>query len=908
MSAARTPSRAGLSGRTIGLLVGLFPRAFRDRFGEEMLSAFLDQRDAVSSPDSPRGRTHLTVARLTLRAAINFVQSACGERRRVYRLRRSGGSLERMQLRKESMLKNLTNDLRVATRILRKRPGFTLIAVLTLALGIGANSAIFSVVHAVLLKPLPFGQPESLVRIWETRPDRGWTAVSLSRPNFRDYRDQNRTFEDIGAYSGTSLNLTGVGFPERVTGGRISAGFFRLLRADPFLGRTFQHGEDEPGSENRVALLSYEFWRTRFSADSNIVGSSLTLDDQSFTVVGVLPPGRPWLDAAQVFVPLVRDPEADRQNFILAAIGRLAPNISIEAASSDLEAIARQLQEQHPELESHGRIGIRMAPADTWIAGASVRRALWILLGAVGFLLMIACVNLANLLLARATSRQRETAVRVALGAMRGRIIRQMLAESLLLGVAGVALGLAVAVWATGLFKTFNPGDIPQLGEVGLNPLVLGFTLIVGLLAAALAGVVPALQLPYSDILASLREGDRGMAGSRGPRRLRNALVGAEVALSLILLVGAGLLIRSFEQVMRVDRGFETDSRTFFTVNLSSSYEEGTRTSDFIGQLLAGMDSRPGVLASAAVSARPIVGGHTGMGIVPVERGENVEGDIPWAIWRIVTGDYFRAMGLPLLRGRTFTELDKIGEPWRIVVSQRLAELLWPGEDPVGRHAALWAGQDGFPGEVIGVVGDMRERGLESDPTLAVYLPFYGAGWTAVNFVVHTAGDAAPLIGSLRPMVAELDANLPVSNIQGLDEIVDDSVATRRFNMLVLLVFAGLALILALAGIYGVQSYTIARRTSEIGICIALGASGTAVVRQIVGQGMIPVLAGIALGSVGAFGLSRLMSSLLFGVDATDFTTYFAVATVLGLTALIASYLPARRALRVDPVTALREE
>jgi predicted permease len=657
-----------------------------------------------------------------------------------------------------------------------------------------------------------------------------------------------------------------------------------------------------------VALLSYEFWRTRFSADSSIVGSSLTLDDQFFTVVGVLPPGRPWLDAAQVFVPLVRDPEADRQNFMLATIGRLAPDVSIEAASSDLEAIARRLQERYPELESHGRIGVRMAPADTWIAGDSVRRALWILLGAVGFLLMIACVNLANLLLARATSRQRETAVRAALGAMRGRIIRQMLAESALLGIAGVVLGLAFAVWATGLFKTFNPGDIPRLGEVSLNPLVLGFTLVVGLLAAILAGLVPAFLVPYSDILASLREGDRGMAGSRGRRRLRNVLVGAEVALSLILLLGAGLLIRSFEQVMRVDRGFETDNRTFFTVNLSPSYEEGTLTSDFIGQFLARLDASPGVLASAAVSARPIIGGHTGMGIVPAEGGEDVEGDIPWAVWRIVTGDYFRAMGLPLLRGRTFTQLDKIGEPWRIVISQRLAELLWPGEDPIGRHAALWAGQDGFPGEVIGVVGDMRERGLESDPTLAVYLPFYGADWSAVNFVVHTAGDAAPLTGSLRSLVAELDGKLPVSNVQGLDDIVDDSVATRRFNMFLLLAFAGMALILALAGIYGVQSYTVARRTSEIGICVALGASGGTVVRQIVGQGMIPVLAGIALGSVGAFGLSRLMSSLLFGVDATDLTTYFAVATVLGLTALIASYLPARRALRVDPVTALRED
>jgi len=807
----------------------------------------------------------------------------------------------------DNLMRTLLTDVRYAIRGLRKSPAFTAIAVVTLALGIGANTALFSVVHTVLLRPLPFPESERLVQVWETHPDRGWDRSSLSRPNFRDYREQNQTFEDLGAITWTDMNLTGLGFPERLTVGQVSAGFFGLLGAEPILGRTLQPGEDEPGRENRLVMLSHDLWTTRFSADSTIVGASISLDDQSYEVIGVLPRGRPWLDAAQAFTPLVRNTDADRTNFILTAIGRLEPGVSMTVATSNLKAIAQGLHDQYPDMASYGRTGIRMAAADTWVAGTEVRRALWVLFGAVGFLLLITCVNLANLLLANATSRHRETAVRAALGAGRGRLTRQLLVESLVLGGIGIVLALGVATATIRLFKAFDPGDIPGIADVSLNLWVLGFTIAVGLGAAILSGMAPAFQAPHADIVGSLRAGDKGVAGNRRQKRMRNTLVGLEVALSLMLLAGSGLLIRSFDEIVSVERGFETDNRLFFGVTLSPAYEEGSMMDNFLTDLFARLRSLPQVRDVAAVSSRPLTSGSSGMGIVATESA-GTDGDVPWATWRLVTGDYFSTIGLPLLSGRTFNEQDLIAEPWRAIISERLAELLWPGENPIGRQANLWEGQGARPAEIIGVVGDMRERGLDSDPTLAVYLPYYGAGWTRMDVGVHTAGDPSAIVGALRPMLADMDPNVPVSSIETLDEIVSDSVATRRFNAMLLLAVAGLALALALAGIYGVQSYSVARRTSEIGICVALGAPSASVIGQIVRQGMLPVLIGMAVGVVGALGLTRLMTSMLFGVQATDITTYVAVAGLLGLTALVSSYLPARRALRIDPVTALREE
>jgi putative ABC transport system permease protein len=801
---------------------------------------------------------------------------------------------------------SLFQDLRYAIRTLAKQPGFTAVALITLALGIGANTAIFSVVYTVLLKPLPFGQPEALVQLWEARPDRGWNRAGGTHANFWDLKDMNRTFEGVGAMWWGSVNWSGLSYPERLSAGRVSAGFFRILRVQPVLGRTFVPGEDDPGQDNQVVLLANDFWRTRFGADPNIVGQSLTLDGEGYMVVGVLPAGEPWLNYHDVFLPLVREPDANRGSFELAMIGRLAPGVSIEAARSDLESVARRLEEAYPA-ENAG-MGFTVAPSSEWGADNTIRRALWVLLGAVGFLLLIACVNLVNLLLAKSTTRQRETALRTALGAGRGRIVRQMLTESLLLGLMGAGLGVLIGWSAINVVKALDPGGIPRLGEIVLNKWVLGFTLITGILTGIVSGLVPALQLPRRGITTTLHAGGRSVAGSRSQRRLRSAFVAIEVALSLTLLVGAVLLLRSFNELLNVERGFESEGRLIAAVNTTDGYD-GERCRQLIEQVLSRVKAIPRVQSAAAVSTRPIVGGSTGLGFASAEQ-PDPEGGVPWASWRLITPDYFRTMGIPLLKGRAFSSQDQMEreKPLPTIVSKRLADELWPGEDPIGRRIILWRGQDDVPGDVIGVVGNMRERGLESDPTLAVYFPYLGRNWSPIQFVVHTAGDPLAFAPTLRTILSDLDPTLPLSDIASMDTVVSDSLSARRFNMFLLAVFAGVALLLALAGIYGVQSYSVARRTSEIGIRVALGASGRAVVRQMMNQGMQPALLGIVLGLLGALGLSRLMSGLLFGIEPGDPLTYVVVALVLTSAALISCFLPALRALRVDPVTALREE
>jgi putative ABC transport system permease protein len=757
----------------------------------------------------------------------------------------------------------------------------------------------------VLLRPLPFPQSERIIQVWESRVDRGWTRASMNPANFWDFRDQNQTLEDLTALFSRSVVLTGLGFPERIDGASISAGFFRVLGVEPVLGRTFARGEDQPGGDTKVALLANDFWRGRFGGDPNIVGTALTLDGETYTVVGVLPPGDPWLSTADVFVPFVRQPDADRVGFYLAVIGRMKPGVTQEMARSDLEAVARRLEERYPEANTG--IGVDLAPASDWVADDDLRRALWVLFGAVGFLLLIACVNLANMLLARATGRTRETAVRAALGADRRRITRQVLTESLVLGLFGGGVGLLFAIWGIDAVKAFDPGGIPRLDQIGVNPWVLIFTVAIGIATGLLSGLMPAIQLPATDLAMALREGHRGLAGGGSQKQVRNALVAAEVALSLMLLVGAGLLIRSFGELMGVERGFQTDSRLLVAVAMPGSYD-AQRRGEVRDRFIERIEGISAVRSVSAVSSRPLGGGSTGMGIGAAGQPDDPNAQVPWAQWRLVTSDHFRTLGIPLLKGRTFDERDQIGAPWRAIISQRLAELLWPGEDPIGRTAILWKGQEDDEAEIIGVVGDMREVRLEADPTLAVYLPYYGAGWSPMHFVIHTAAEPTALVPTLRSMLAEIDPNLPISDVESMDEIVANSVATRRFNMLLLTVFAGVALLLALAGIYGVQAYSVTRRTSEIGIRVAMGARPAQVIAQVVGQGMRPAVLGIVVGVAGAFALSRLMSSLLFGVAPSDLLTYALVAALLAAAALLSCYVPALRALRIDPVNALREE
>ncbi len=795
-------------------------------------------------------------------------------------------------------------DFRQAIRNMRKNLGSTFLAVLMLAVGIGATSAIFSVFYSVLLEPLPFPEASRLVQIWESRTRNQWNRVSFTEANFWDVQARNRTFEGIAAFHPLTANLTGAGEPEQVAGGTVSAGFFRVLGVQPVAGRDFLPEEDQPGHDNNVVLLRNRFWKTHFNGDPQVVGKTVRLSNKSFQVVGVLPPGEPWLDAADVFIPLVHHADADRGSFEFEVIGRLRKGVTLETALADLQAICKSLAEQYPKDDAG--MGAALGPAADWLADTDLRTKLWVLMGAVGFLLLIACVNLANLLLAKATGRTREIAVRAALGASRARIFRMVLTESLVLGLTGAIFGVLLAMLAIVAIKAADPGGIPRLAELGINFWVLGFTLLAAIATGALSGLVPAFQAPYKNIVAGLREGERSQAGSRAQKRLSSVLVACEVALSLMLLVGAGLLIRSFDRLLRVDRGFQSENRLLAAVNIPGSYKD--RADELVAAFLDRVSTVPGVQSVAAMNSRPIVGWDPGMGIVAGERPDGDSGHFPWAGWRIVSGDYFRALGIPILKGRTFNQHDKIGKPWRVIISKRLADTLWPGEDPVGHQALLWKGQSNDPAEVIGVVANQHERGLEAAPTLTVYMPSYGAGPGPVQFAVHTAGNPAALTPVLRSILKEVDPNLPLSDVQTLDEIVSHSVAPRRFNMLLLTIFAGVALLLALVGVYGVLAYSVGRRTAEIGLRVALGATPRSVLALIVGQGMRPILIGIVIGLAGAVAFSRFVASLLFGVKPVDPLTYGTVALLVAFAALLACYVPALRALRVDPVAALRQE
>ncbi len=632
-------------------------------------------------------------------------------------------------------------DFRQAIRNMRKNLGSTLLAVLMLAVGIGATSAIFSVFYSVLIEPLPFPESSRLVQLWESRVKQQWNQATFTEANFWDIQERNRTFEGIATFHSFTANLIGSGDPEQVAGGLISAGFFHVLGVNPVAGRDFLPEEDQPGHDNNVALLRNKFWKTHFNGDPQIIGKKIRLNSTSFQIVGVLPPGEPWLDAADVFVPFVHRANPNRGSFEFQVIGRLAKGVSFQAAQADLNTIAKSLAAQYPK-DDDG-MGVTLSTSAEWLADSDLRTKLWVLMSAVAFLLLIACVNLANLLLAKATGRTREIAVRAALGASRVRIVRMVLTESLVLGLTGAIFGIVLAALAVAAIKAADPGGIPRITELGINPWVLAFTLCAAILTGVLSGLVPALQAPYKNIVVGLREGERSQAGSRAQKRLRSVLVAVEVALSLMLLVGAGLLIRSFDRMLRVDRGFQSENRLLVAVNIPGSYKE--RADDVINRFLDRVSAAPGVESVAAMNSRPIVGWDPGMGIVSAEKPDGDNGKFPWAGWRIVSGDYFRTMGISMLKGRTFNQHDQIGKPWRIIISKRLADTLWPGEDPVGHQALLWKGQSNDPAEVIGVVANQRERGLEADPTLTVYIPSYGSGPGPVQFAVHTAANPTAL-------------------------------------------------------------------------------------------------------------------------------------------------------------------
>ncbi len=813
---------------------------------------------------------------------------------------RAGATLEAMAV-----------ELRQSLRGLRRNPALTLLGAAMLALGMGASALVFSIFHAALIQPLPFRAADRVVQLWETRLDRGFNQTSFTEANFWDVRAQNHSFAEVAAQHYDEANLTGDGPAEKVTFIGVTAGFFRTLGVSPMLGRDFSYDEGGHGAAQRVAILGNRFWKSRFGADPAILGKTLRLDDRAYTVVGVLPPGDAWM-GDQIYAPFAFRPDANRGSWEYNVIGRLAPGVSPGTARADLQRVAGTLAQAYPQFDKG--IGFRMESSSTWVASDTQRRALEAMLGAVAFLLLIACLNIANLLLARGVSRRREIAVRTALGAGRARLVRFVMMESILLSGFGAALGLTLAYAALRAIRTLEIPGIPRLAEAGLNLWVVAFAVLIAALTGVLSGLLPALQTPANGIAAALRDGDR-QTGSRGQGRLRAALVTGEVALSFLLLVGAGLLIRSFTQLMNVSRGFQTDNRLVFSVSMPSFYYEKGVGKQFVDRFFARLSAAPQVIAAGAVSHRPIEGGDPGMGIVSSSGHQFSGRDIPWAGWRVVTPGYFRAIGLPLLSGRAFDAADQPvwaergqPEPQRhVIISERLAKLIFPHENPVGRRVSLWKGQGGPEAEVVGVVGDMRERGLAADPTLTVYLPS-GRNVVPSEFIVHTRGNPLALLTTVRSIVTSLDPNLPIADVRSFEQVVYRSVAPQRFNTILLGVFSGLALLLAATGIYGVLSYSMSRRTAEIGLRVALGATSRGILRMTVGDGMRPVLAGLALGAAGAWWLSRYFAALLFGIKPLDAATFIAVAALLLATALAACYLPGRRAMRIDPAIALRIE
>src|SRR5579884_1710545 len=840
---------------------------------------------------------------------------SAGEARREARLEIGGAEQVKeavRDVRTGSLFNNLAAEMRQTLRALRRNPGLTWLSIAMLALGIGGSVSVFSIFYSALLRPLPFAEPDRLVELHETRLARGVDHAAFSEANFWDVRAQNHVFTDIAAYHEDEGNLTGSGPAEKVTIADVSGTFLRLLGVTPIAGRNFSADDFRNGWDNGTVLLGNKFWRTHFAADPKVIGRTLRLNGKAYSVIGVLPAGEPFLEV-QVYMPFGYRPNSNRSSWEFTVVGRLKPGVSIETATADLDLVGNVLARAYPR-DDKG-IGFVVWPSRRWIAPENTRKALWLMLGAVCLLLAIACVNVANLLLARGISRQRELAVRTALGAGRGRLIRSVMQESFSLSMGGALAGLLLAWFALGSLQALETLNIPRLAKANLNPWVLGFAIVVTVLVGIFSGLAPALQAPSSNISEALREGDR-QTGSRSQNRLRSALVTAEVGLSVLLLVGAGLLIRSFERLTHVNSGFETAHRLLFSINFPGSYWENGAGQQFLDRFSERLSTLPGVVEAGSVNSRPIVGWDPGMSIDSQFRESKQGGkDVPWAGWRIVSPGYLKAAGLKLIRGRDFNGHDRPvwaekgqPEPQRhVMISQRLAQLLFADTDPIGSHVTLWKGQSNRDAEVVGVVSDSRERGLGAGPALTVYIP-NGANALTSEFVVHTRGNPLAMAPQIRAIAAEIDPNLPVADVRSLDEVVQRSVTPQLFNTLLLCVFGGLALLLAASGIYGVLSYAISRRTSEIGLRVVLGATAGSILRMTVGLGMRPVLIGVALGIGASLGASQYFASLLFGIKPFDAATYAAVIVVLLATALVACYFPGRRAVHTDPAVALRSE
>ena len=803
------------------------------------------------------------------------------------------------------IVENLLRDATYSLRILVKNYAFTIVVVLTLALGIGANTAIFSFANGILLRPLPYPQSDRLAVLDETALKRGVDSMGVSFPNFLDWREQNKVFEDIGVYFGASrFALSGAGEPVEIRGSFISHGLFEILRVSPQLGRTFTANEDRP-DEDAVVILGNNLWQRNFGGDQNIIGRKIMVNNRARTVVGVMPPGFMFPEVSEMWAPVALTPKTfTRTDHGLSAIARLRDGVSFREAQAEMTNIAARIEQQNP-VTNEG-LGVKVTSLHDTLTG-DYREALLILLGVVGCVLLVACVNVANLMLARATARQKEFALRAALGASRWRIMRQLMVESLLLAFAGGVAGFLLSIWALRLLLTAIPIDLPFWMNFGIDLRVLGFTAGITLLTGLMFGAVPALQTSRVDLNDTLKEGGRGSGGVRA--RARSLLVVAEIALSLVVLVGAGLMIQSFLRLKRVNIGL--NAHNVLTANVSlprAKYKELDQRAAFFKQLLERVRSLPGVEAASATATLPLSGDGWGRSLTVEGFPVLPVGQAPTIQHTVVTPGYFRTMAIPLLAGRDFNDADAKDSPNVTIIDERLAREYWPNESPIGKRIRFGPPEDNEPWHtIVGVVGSVRHQRMQEETRKSVYLPHGKMPMAGLALVVRTTASPEDLTGAIRREVAQLDPDLPVS-ASTMEEVVAESIWQPRLYATLFGAFAGGALLLALIGIYGVMAFLVQTRTHEIGVRMALGASTRDVFKLIVGRGMKLTVVGVLIGLAGAIALTRLLHSLLFNTSATDPVTFILISLLLSVAAFLACYLPARRAARVDPLVALHYE
>ena len=803
-------------------------------------------------------------------------------------------------------MRNILQDLRYSIRLLFKNPGFTAVAVLALALGIGANTAIFSVVNAVLLRPLPYKDSDQIFMLWGSRPAFGLTRNLTSPADYYDWQKESKSFARISAWTEAFFNLTGDDNPERIAGVIASTNLFATLGVEPALGRTFMPEEGSPG-QAPVALLGYRLWERRFGADPMIVGNRIAINDQNFTVIGILPKDFILPDMKpELIVPFTPTPEqaSNRRGRYLTVVARLNSDVTPDQAQSEIEAISARLQQQYPDTNSGH--SVRIAPLHEEITGRT-RPALLVLLGAVAFVLLIACSNVANLLLARAAARGKEMAIRSALGASRLRIIRQLLTESLLLAALGGIAGLLFAIWGADLLLSLSPAELPRAESISIDAKVLTFTLLASIATGLIFGLAPAVHASRPDLNESLKESGRNAAGSKGSRRLRGLLVTAQIALAFVLLIGAGLMAKSFLRLSRVDTGINAENVLAMDISLTSAYSEPDQWTDFYERVVERVESLPGVRSAGVTSHLPMSGEDGSRSFTIQGEALVTEGEKLSAEFRRVSRDYFDAMGIRLIRGRAFAAQSSSTGAGEIIINQALARRFFPGEDPLGKILLV---EDGPPRarKIIGVVGDVKHFGPAAEPKPEIYVSHRDLPWFNMALAVRATGNPSSLTDAVRREISEVDKNLPVANIKTMDQYVRGSVSQERFSMTLLIIFAIAAMAMAVIGIYGVIAYSVTQRTREIGIRLALGARAGDVLKLIVRQGIVMAVIGIAIGFAVALVLTRIMEGLLFEVTATDPITFAFVSLLLLGVSIAASYLPARRATKLEPGVALRHQ